>query len=435
MTERQTGSTVSPDTMIGGRYRIVDLIGRGGMASVYHAVDTTLGRNVALKLFAADGTEAEVLQRETSEIRLLASMNHHALVTLFDANVDISSEADRAFLVMELVEGPTLQGRIEEGPVAEGDVALMAVDLAEALHVVHAQGVVHRDIKPANILLNTSLSTGHSFRAKLADFGIAYLIDSTRLTTPGTLIGTAGYVSPEQAQGSAPGAASDVYSLGLVLLETLTGVRSFPGTLIESLTARVMRGPDIPGSVGYEWKSLLTAMTAPNPEDRPTAIEVADSARRIAASVGSAPVDSAADAATAAMTATALAQSDPTMAFPTAGAPTSAPPPPAAPTAATAILNAAPAASAHLDAPTAAFAPTAQPFPERAAPTRAAAPAKAKPNRRRTMLLIIVVLVLAIAAAVVLWAVIASGSNAPALPAIDGELGDHLDELMESVTP
>jgi serine/threonine protein kinase len=91
MTERQTGSAVSPDTMIGGRYRIVDLIGRGGMASVYHAVDTTLGRNVALKLFAADGTEAEVLQRETSEIRLLASMNHHALVTLFDANVDISS--------------------------------------------------------------------------------------------------------------------------------------------------------------------------------------------------------------------------------------------------------------------------------------------------------------------------------------------------------
>jgi hypothetical protein len=368
-------------------------------------------------------------------------------VTLFDASVDITSDADRAFLVMELVEGPTLQGRIEEGRISERDVALMAVDLAEALHVVHAQGVVHRDIKPANILLSTSLSTDHEFRAKLADFGIAYLIDSTRLTTPGTLIGTAGYVSPEQAQGSAPGAASDVYSLGLVLLETLTGVRSFPGTLIESLTARVMRGPDIPGSVGYEWKSLLTAMTAPNPDERPTAMEVATSARRIQMSYTgtSAQAAAAPDEATAALTASALAESDPTMAFPTAGAATSAPPPPAAPTAATAILNAAPAApgaaaAANMDAPTAAFTPAAQasgahPFPERAAPIRTAAPAKPTSNRRRTMLLVIIVLVLAIAAAVVVWALISTGSSAPELPAIDGELGDHLDELMESVTP
>ena len=90
----------------------------------------------------------------------------------------------------------------------------MAADLAEALHVVHSQGVVHRDIKPGNILLSPALSTGREFRAKLADFGIAYLIDSTRLTTPGTLIGTAAYLSPEQAEGAVPSPAADVYSLG-----------------------------------------------------------------------------------------------------------------------------------------------------------------------------------------------------------------------------
>ncbi|MET0989035.1 MAG: serine/threonine-protein kinase [Glaciihabitans sp.] len=455
MTERETGSTVSPDTMIGDRYRIIDLIGRGGMATVYRAVDSTLGRSVALKLFASDGTEASVLQRETSEIRLLASVNHHALVTLFDANVDISSEADRAFLVMELVEGPTLQTRITQGPLDEGDVALMASDLAEALHVVHAQGVVHRDIKPANILLSPALSSEREFRAKLADFGIAYLIDSTRLTTPGTLIGTAQYVSPEQAEGKAPGAASDIYSLGLVLLEALTGVRAFPGTLIESLTARIMRGPDIPGSLGYEWKSLLTAMTAPQPGDRPTALEVTDAARRIG--LTSTNVSPSAEDATAALTVAALADADPTLAFPVAGAPTvvsdvnmvdaatvatptttpataaAAPVAMSAPTAATTVTPLAAPAAGFAAGPSAAGA---QPFPDRATPSRrtqsASEPAK---KSRRTALLVIIVLVLAIAAAVVVWVLLTTGSTAPELPAIDGELGDHLNELMESVTP
>jgi serine/threonine protein kinase len=305
MQDSHAGSTAAPGALIAGRYRIESLLGRGGMAAVYRATDESLGRTVALKLFPSESTDASAIGRESSEIRLLASMNHHALVTLFDASVDATGDAERAFLVMELVEGPTLQKRIEQGPIPATEVALMATDLAEALHVVHAQGVVHRDIKPANILLSPALYPGREFRAKLADFGIAYLIDSTRLTTPGTLIGTAAYLSPEQANGSAPGPAADIYSLGLVLLEALTGVRAFPGTMVESLTARLMRSPEIPGALGYEWKSLLTAMTAMDPASRPSALDVVDVARRL----GSDPATGAAStaflaAATAAQTGT-----------------------------------------------------------------------------------------------------------------------------------
>jgi serine/threonine protein kinase len=467
MDHSSAGGNAAPGALIGGRYRIESLIGRGGMAAVYRAKDESLGRSVAVKLFASDGAEADALKRETSEIRLLASMNHHALVTLFDASVDGVGDAERAFLVMELVEGPTLQKRIEQSTVAAGEVALMAADLAEALHVVHAQGVVHRDIKPANILLSPTLFPGREFRAKLADFGIAYLIDSTRLTTPGTLIGTAAYLSPEQADGSAPGPAADIYSLGLVLLEALTGVRAFPGTLVESLTARLVRGPEIPGSLGYEWKSLLTAMTAINPASRPSALTVVDVAR----SIGSAPadvtrallVDTGVTAAQPTPT-RALATDDPTAALdtptavfpqvqPTAATAAFAPTgseaqptarlAPEAQTAATAVApvseptsvtelfaNAAPAAA------TSTTTPSSRPAPSQPASSRPATPRPAsRSGRTRIVILVVAVILLAIAVvAVALW--LGSPSTpAPTLPTVDGELGTHLEELMESVTP
>ena len=268
-------------SLLAGRYRVLDLIGRGGMASVYRAEDETLGRTVAVKLFDADGSESGDLRRQTSEIRLLASLNHHALVTLFDASVDEANGTPQAFLVMELVEGTTLQERLVSGLPAQVDVALMVADIAEGLHTVHQRGVVHRDIKPANVLLSASLTAGREFRAKLADFGIAYLVDSTRLTTPGTLIGTAAYVSPEQALGKTPGPASDIYSLGLVLLEALTGARAFPGTVIESLTARIVNPPAIPDSVGPVWGDLIARMTALDPGDRPEALDIAHRARAL----------------------------------------------------------------------------------------------------------------------------------------------------------
>jgi hypothetical protein len=276
-----TQSTAVVGSLVGDRYRIEAAIGHGGMAAVYRARDELLGRVVALKVIAPASADASAVRRERAEIELLASMNHHALVTLFDAGVDEIDGCERTFLVMELVDGPTLGARIEQGPLARADVSRMAVDLAEALHVVHASGIVHRDIKPGNVLLSPSPLPTHEFTAKLADFGIAHLIDSTRLTAAGGVIGTAAYLSPEQARGAAPAPASDVYSLGLVLLESLTRTRAFPGPLMESVGARLVSDPPIPGSVGSGWASLLSAMTARDPEARPSAVDVAVAARAL----------------------------------------------------------------------------------------------------------------------------------------------------------
>ena len=275
--------------VVDGRYAIESLLGRGGMATVFRATDTMLGRTVAVKFFGASEAPGAAAERATSEVRLLASLNHPSLVTLFDARVD---DADRTYLVMELVEGPTLQQLLDEGPVAPAAVATMVADLAEGLHVAHERGVVHRDVKPANVLLAPLPGPGVRYRAKLADFGIAYLVDSTRVTATGTLMGTAAFVSPEQAQGHPVGPPSDVYSLGLVALEALTGERAFGGTMVEQLTARLLRSPEIPGGVGAGWKALLTSMTATDPAARPDALEVARRARE----VGDVPEDGGATA-------------------------------------------------------------------------------------------------------------------------------------------
>lgn len=151
------------------------------------------------------------MARNKSKTRVLASLNHHSLVTLFDAHLDSD---DAAYLAMEYVDGPTLRSQIAQGAVDPAQVAAMTRDLAEALHVVHQAGVVHRDIKPSNVLLRPSHTQGGDYLATLADFGIVYLIDSTRITTPGALIGTAAYLSPEQVLGEPPAPASDIYSLG-----------------------------------------------------------------------------------------------------------------------------------------------------------------------------------------------------------------------------
>ncbi|MGC5172644.1 serine/threonine-protein kinase [Micromonospora sp. DT81.3] len=272
-------SSAAVGELLDGRYRLEQLIGTGGMASVYRATDETLGRTVAIKAFhpGAAGS-ADVVRRE-SEKRLLASLSHPALVTLFDAHL---SNDDGAYLVMEYVDGGTLEARIEQGPIAPIDVAALGADLGEALHVAHAAGIVHRDVKPSNVLLRPPLISDHSFRAILADFGIAYLVDTARVTTPGMAMGTAAYIAPEQVRGAEPTPASDIYSLGLVLIESLTGTRAFPQqSPHEAVAARLSMPPVIPGTFGYRWRSLLTAMTALDPQDRPTALEVAARARKL----------------------------------------------------------------------------------------------------------------------------------------------------------
>ncbi|WP_368496218.1 protein kinase [Herbiconiux sp. A18JL235] len=375
----------SPTTgeLLDGRYLLDSRLGSGGMGVVYRARDETLGRTVAVKVFRESAVEDA---RTTTEMRFLASLNHAALVTLYDARMT----GDRPnYLVMECVEGPTLRQRVERGPLGQRETATMARDLAEALHVVHQSGIVHRDIKPSNVLLRPSHLPGEEYRAKLADFGIALLVDATRLTAPGTLIGTAAYLSPEQVRGAAATPASDVYSLGLVLLEALTGERAFPQTAThETALARLSRDPVVPGSLGYGWKSLLAAMTAREPSTRPTALDVAVAAGELMTGGVSDP------------TATGAIDLEATMVL--------AEPPRAEPTAATvALAGVAPAA---LDAAPAWASTT----PTK--PTSTAAPARAKGRRRR------VVLTLA-ASALVLVAVVGvslsalGSSSAPASPA------------------
>jgi serine/threonine protein kinase len=266
--------------LLSDRYRVTSAIGRGGMATVYCADDIRLNRQVAVKIFAPGAANVDVRLR--SEMDLLARLNHPNLVTLHDAHLAGADSGMPSFLVMELVDGPDLRSTLDRGPLRGHVSALIACDIAEALVAVHALGVVHRDLKPANILLVPTGLPSPTHRAKLADFGIAHLVGADRITTVGTVIGTASYLSPEQAAGGDPGPESDIYALGLVLLECLTGKRAYPGTIVEAMSARLDHDPFIPGAIPEEWASLLSRMTAHDPALRPTAVEVAVQSRAIA---------------------------------------------------------------------------------------------------------------------------------------------------------
>lgn len=275
--------------ILGGRYRLGAVIGRGGMSSVYTARDENLGRDVALKLFAPQSADADELRRQEAEIELLATLNHPSLVTLFDAGIDSRvPEEPRPFLTMELVEGQDLRSRIRHSTLPLDELAVIGAGVADALAYVHDLGIIHRDIKPANILL-VQVRPGEPLRPKLTDFGIARIVDGTRLTATGTMVGTAAYLSPEQARGADLGPASDIYSLGLVLLEGIKGAMEYPGSAIESAVARLHRAPQIPSDVPVEWARLISSMTALDPMDRPTAVELEAALRQALVSPESAP--------------------------------------------------------------------------------------------------------------------------------------------------
>lgn len=290
--------TGDSDALIAGRYRLGTLIGRGATASVYRAQDERLGRDVALKLFAPQLGGPDELARHENEMRLLATFNHPSLVTLFDAGTDHRDpEHARTFLTMELIHGPDLYSRLRDRPLTTQDVAHIGADLASALEYVHGRGIIHRDIKPANVLLPEA-PVGSPIRPKLTDFGIARIIEGTRLTATGTMVGTAAYLSPEQATGSALGPASDIYSLGLLLLECLTGKLEYPGTSVESAVARLHRPPRVPEALGTRWVDLLTAMTSTEPSARPGALEVEQALRDAFSSGVPAPTPVAPNGAT-----------------------------------------------------------------------------------------------------------------------------------------
>ena len=258
--------------VVAGRYRLLDVIGRGGTAEVWRAHDEALGRTVAVKLVTVPTDEGA--QRAGEEARLLAGLSHPSLVPVYDAGTEAD---DRPWVVMELVEGETLGDTIRRGPLDPVRTAQVGQAVAEALSYVHAQGLVHRDVKPGNVLM------GKDGRVRLTDFGIARLVDAAKVTATGMTVGTASYLAPEQVMGERITPMADVYALGLVLLECLTGRREYAGSTVEVALARLNRQPDVPPTLPSGYPQLLQAMTHREPDARPTAGEVAEELSRIAA--------------------------------------------------------------------------------------------------------------------------------------------------------
>ncbi|WP_052685198.1 serine/threonine-protein kinase [Lentzea aerocolonigenes] len=246
--------------VIDDRYVVGSLLGSGGMAEVYRALDRSTTSSVAIKIFSGPGLPDDELrlQREAS---MLLTLDCPGVIPVYDSGM----LARRPYFVMREITGGTLRQRMRE-PLPPRFVARIGGQIASVLHHVHGLGVVHRDIKPSNILLEDEEK-----QAYLADFGLALVAEVTRVTTSGVLVGTAGYLSPEQVRGSTVGPPSDVYALGLVLLECLTGRAEYPGGDAEAALARLARSPRIPVDLPLAWVSLLSAMTEMDPRRRPTA--------------------------------------------------------------------------------------------------------------------------------------------------------------------
>ncbi|MCO1653791.1 serine/threonine-protein kinase [Pseudonocardia humida] len=246
------------------RYEIGPELGRGSTATVHRALDLTTGRDVAVKVFTTAPSPADH-GRDRREVRILSGLRHPGLVTFLDAG---TADGDR-YVVTDLIDGRSLAEALGEGTMDAAAVAALGAELADALAYVHEEGVVHRDVKPANILLD------RDGRPRLADFGIARLDGATKVTHTGMVVGTAAYMAPEQVRGDDVSAPADVYSLGLVLVEALTGEREYPGSAVEAAIARLHRPPRVPAVAGPALAGVLRRMTAIAPSARPSAAEVA----------------------------------------------------------------------------------------------------------------------------------------------------------------
>jgi serine/threonine protein kinase len=259
------------------RYRPRVLLARGGSALVYEGFDETLQRPVAIKVFRA-GTDLEAYREE---LRLLAGLSHHGVVSIVDAGLDLSAPADpRPFLVMELVRGRTIREALRQGTLSTRQVGEIGYEVAEALDYVHSQGVIHRDVSPSNVMLTDYGTASSRSRARLTDFGIAIEADYTH-APDAAVTGTAAYLSPEQVKNQALSPATDIYSLGLVMLECFTNSVAFPGEAVESALGRLDQDPEIPKAVPKEWRPLLAQMTHRIPRERPTAAETASAIRAL----------------------------------------------------------------------------------------------------------------------------------------------------------
>jgi hypothetical protein len=263
-TTSVTGSS-GGERLVAGRYRLGPIIGRGGMATIHRATDIRLDRQVAVKLLRPDvRTDADLAQRFRREALAATVLRHPNIVACLDTGTD----GDQPFLVMDLVEGEDLAARLRRGGrLAPNAVARIGLDIARALGVAHVRGIVHRDIKPGNILLAAD------GRAMVTDFGIARLAVDVEAAIPGTTLGSVHYFSPEQARGTTTTPASDVYGVGLVLYEALTGARAWTGDTTDAIAlARVGAQAPSPRAIRSEIPAELDAVVvralSPDPADR-----------------------------------------------------------------------------------------------------------------------------------------------------------------------
>ena len=269
-----------PPVVIDERYELGEVIGRGAMGDVHAAVDTRLDRPVAVKcLRAALAADPSVRSRFEDEARAAARLSHPGIVTVFD-----SGEWDGVpFLVMERLPGRTLCDEMQDGPLSQERVRAVGVRVAQALAAAHEVGVVHRDVKPGNVLLTADGDV------KLSDFGIAKSTEGVDLTITGTVVGTPAYLAPERLAGRPASARSDLYSLGVVLYEALTGDKPYQGDTPVALAHAIHVSSPEPISsrradVDADLAAAIEGAMARDPEGRPP------SASHLAAALGRDPL-------------------------------------------------------------------------------------------------------------------------------------------------
>jgi len=260
--------------LLAGRYRLDSRIAVGGMGEVWRGTDTVLSRPVAVKLLRTEYAQyPETLARFRSEGRHAGSLSHPAIARIYDYGEDAAgaSGPELAYLVMELVDGPSLTEVLGRGALAARQVMDVVAQAAAGLDAAHRAGLVHRDIKPGNLLL------GPDGQVKITDFGIAHAAGSAPITVSGALLGTPAYLAPERVAGEAATAASDLYSLGIVAWECLAGKPPFTGTPVEVAVAHRDRPlPSLPGALPADVAGLVAELTAKDPRTRPrSAAEVA----------------------------------------------------------------------------------------------------------------------------------------------------------------
>jgi serine/threonine-protein kinase len=261
---------LTANTVAGGRYLIEDTLGHGGMAVVYLARDAELDRPVALKVLAENlGGDGEVRERFVREARLAARLSHPNVVHVFDAGEDDG----RPFIVMEYVPGETLARVLERRrKLPSPEAAALAAQAARGLQHAHSAELVHRDVKPQNLLLRDDGVL------KIADFGIARALGSSRLTQLGTVLGTASYIAPEQALGEEVGPPADIYSLGAVLYQLLTGrppyeVESLAELAEQHRSGTIVPVRDLEPSVPSDIEAVVMRCLARDPTFRPSSAD------------------------------------------------------------------------------------------------------------------------------------------------------------------